>query len=311
MPYAQDVHIDQALTTLSIAYTNDGYVGDSILPAIPVDNRSDRYFIYGKEAFTARDDLVRPGAVAPEWQRTLSQDMYSAERHAQRQLVTDDERHESDAPLDPDIDTTEFLTEAVVNNREFAILSLVTNPAQVTQNLALSGTSQWSDYTNSVPLSNIKTAKTTVRNGVLKPANMMSISYDGALTLADHPSIKQLIVYTDPNNISDSGLPRIVRGLTINEAGAFQNTANDGQTPTLVTAFGHNVLIHYTSPSPGRKTISFGYTMEAPDATSGVRGFATLRYRIDERHGDMIEVGTTYALKIVATLGAYLLSTVF
>jgi len=140
---------------------------------------------------------------------------------------------------------------------------------------------------------------------------MMTLSYDSALVLADHPSIKQLIVYTDPNNIADSGLPRIIRGLTVNEAGAFQDTANEGQASTMATAFGKNVLFHYTTPTPGRKTISFGYAMEAPDATSGVRGFSTLRYRIEERHGDMIEVGTTYALKIVAPLAAYLLTTIF
>lgn len=307
MPYAQDVHIDQALTTISIAYRNAGLIGERVLPALPVDKRSDRYFVYGKEQFKQRDDLVRPGGIAPEWERTLSQGFFNAERHAQRQIVTDDERRMSDVPLMPDADYTEFLTDSVMNNREFQIVQLVTNPASVTQNVTLSGTSQWSDYTNSTPLVNIKTAKVTVRLGVLREANMFTLSYEAALTLADHPSIKDLTKYTDSQGLNKSGLPATLRGLQVNEAGAFIDTANDGQTASFSTAFGKNALIHYTTPSAGLKTISFGYTFEAPDATTGVRGFATQKYREDARHGDWIEVSTTYALVLVAPLGAYLL----
>lgn len=307
MPYAQDVHIDRALTNISIAYRNDGFIGDRVLPPAPVDKRSDRYFIYGREQFKQRDDLVRPGGIAPEWERTLSTDFYNAERHAQRQIVTDDERRMSDQPLQPDADYTEILTDAVMNNREFAIVQLVTNPAQVTNNVTLSGTSQWSDYTNSTPLVNIKNGKVQARLGALREANMFTLSYEAALTLADHPSIKDLTKYTDENGIATSGLPRVLRGLMVNEAGAFIDSANDGQTPSFSTAFGKNALIHYTQPNPGLKVISFGYTFEAPDATTGVRGFATIKYREDARHGDWIEVSTTYALKLVAPLAAYLL----
>lgn len=311
MPYAQDVHVDQFLTTLSIAYRNDGYVGDQVLPSVPVEKRSGLYPIYGKEHLRQRDDLVRPGSVAPEWERTISRDQYICERHAQRQFVSDDERQESDQPLNPDMDTTEFLTEAVVNNREYAIVSFVTDPTVVTQTVALSGTTQWSDYTNSVPLTNLRTAKSAVRLGVFREANTFTLSYDSSLVLADHPSTKEMLKFTDPNLISSSGLPRIIRGLRVVEAGAFIDTAHDGQAATISTAFGKNALVHYTNPSPGLKTISFGYVFEAPDATSRVRGIATLRYPILERHGDMLEVSTTYGMKLVAPLGGYLFTTVY
>jgi hypothetical protein len=307
MPYQSDIHIDQALTTVSIAYKNDGYVADVLLPSVPVDKRSDLYFVYGKEAFKRRDDLVRPGSIAPQLERTLSRDSYVAERHAQRELVTDSERSESDNPLNADVDTTELLTDAVMNNREFAVLAMMTDPAQLTQNVTLAGTTQWSDYVNSTPLTNIKTAKSAVRLGVLKEATDFTISYDGALTLADHPSVKELIKYTDPGNIGSSGLPSTLRGLKVNEAGAFIDNTNVGQTPQFATAFGNNCLIHYTTRSAGLKTITLGYMFEAPDETTGARGFSTIRYREEARHGEWIEVSSTYALKLVAPLGGYLM----
>jgi hypothetical protein len=120
-----------------------------------------------------------------------------------------------------------------------------------------------------------------------------------------------MLKYTDPNLISSSGLPGIIRGLKVIEAGAFVDTANDGQAAVFSTAWGHNALVHYTSPNTGLKVISFGYVFEAPDATTKVRGIATLRYRIDERHGDMLEVSTTYAMKLVAPLGGYLYTSVY
>lgn len=309
MPYSATTHVDQALTTLSIAYQNSMYVADDVLPPLPVDLRSNLYFIYDKEAFKRMDDLVRPGGVAPEWERTVSRGFYNAERHAQRMLVTDDERQMSDIPLQPDVDSTEAVTDRVMNMREYATIGLVTDPTQVVQNVALSTGSFWSDYVNGAPLTNLRTARSAVRLGVLHEANALTISYDVGLALADHPSIKDLLKYTHPDSLTSSGLPQVVRGLKVNEAGAFVDSANEGQAATLSTAFGKNALVHYTSPQAGLKTISFGWAFEAPDATTGVRGFATEKYRDDPRHGDWVEVATTYALVLVAPLGGYLFTT--
>ena len=74
----------------------------------------------------------------------------------------------------------------------------------------------------------------------------------------------------------------------------------------LSTIFGKNALIHYTNPSIGLKMITLGFVFEAPDATTGVRGYATQKMREDRRHGDWVEVSTTYAIKVVAPLAGYL-----
>lgn len=306
MPYVQDVHIDQALTTFSKAITNDELVGDKILPPVPVDKRSDLWFIYGTEYFKKRDDLRRPKSEAIEIDWTMSKGHYNAEEHAEKYLVSDAEAKVADAPVDPAIDATEFVTASVQNQREIAQLALVTNAAQVTNNATLAGTTQWSDYTNSVPLTNIRTAKTTVRNAIVKRANFFSASYDVCLVLADHPSIKDLLKYTDPNALTSSGLPPTIRGLTVNEAGSMYDTANQGQAATFASIFGKNALVHYTTPSVGRKIVTFGYTMEAPDDTTGVRGLSVRRYRDDKKKGEYVEVSVMYDLQLVAPTGGYL-----
>lgn len=312
MPYVTDVHVDQALTTISIAYENEGLIADTVLPPAPVDKLSDLYFVYGRESFKKYGTRTRPGDPAPEFVWSLSRSTYSAERYALRAIVVDTIRQQADQPLNMDVDTTEQLTNALQNQREFDVLSTVTNPANGMQNQTQSGTTQWSDYTNSTPLADIRAAKTAVRLGVLKEASDFTTSYDVGQVLADHPSIKELIKFTDPNNLQSSGLPNVIRGLKVNISAAFEDTSNVGQPGTLgpggtmVNAFGDNALIHYTAPNPGLKTISFGFRLEAPDPTTGMRGFSTMRYRDEHRHGDWIEVATTYTNKILAPLAAFL-----
>lgn len=306
MPFLSVVHIDQALTNLSVAYTQANLIGDRVLPPLPVDKRSNRWFVYGREYFKQRDDIMRPGGVAPEITYSLSTGFYNADRHAQKHLVPDAEVNLADNPLKPAMDATEFLTASVQNNREIRQLNLITSTASMTQNSTLSGTSQWSDYTNSTPLTNLRTAKTTVRGSIVREANMLSVYFDVAQVLADHPSVKDLIKYTDPNNISTSGLPNMVRGLMVNVSGAMYDSANEGQSATFASIFGKSAVVHFTTPSPGLKTITLGYTFEAPDDTTGVRGYAVRRYRDEEMQGEWCEVGTTYDIQLIAAGAGYL-----
>jgi hypothetical protein len=306
MPYATDVHIDQALVNVAISYQQALLVGDRVLPPIPVDKRSNLWFIFGREYFKKRDDIRRPKSEAIEIDYSLTKGSFNADEHAQRHLVTDAEVRNSDVPLKPAIDSTEFLTTSVQTNREIVQLALVTNPAQVTQNTTLSGTTQWSDYTNSVPLTNIRTAKTTIRGSILKEANYFTLLFDAAQVLADHPSIKDLIKYTTEDNITTSGLPNMVRGLMVNIAGAMYDSANEGLATVFSSIFGKNALVHYTTPSPGIKIITFGYTFEAPDDTTGVRGYAVRRFREEAKKGEWVEVSTMYDVQLVAPLAGYL-----
>ncbi len=307
MPFVSTVHVDQALTNISQAYQQEDLVGDRILPVVPVDKRSDLWFVYGREMFTLRDLLTRPGAVSPEMTRTLSKSAFNAERRSLRELVTDAERRISDNPLQPEIDTTEVLTGNVMTNAEYDQLSLIQNPAQVTQNVTLSGTSQWSDYTNSTPLTNIRTGKTAVRLGVGREANTLLLSYEAAQTLGDNPSIKDLRKYTHPEALDDNGVPQTMRGLNVIVSKAIANTGDDALPGSFQSIMGKNAVIAYVNPNPGLKTITFGWTFEAPDDTTGARGYSVIKYRADDRKGDYVEVARTYAPVLVAPLAGYAL----
>lgn len=45
MPAISQIHIDQALTNISVMYRNASYVADEVFPILPVSKRSNKYFL--------------------------------------------------------------------------------------------------------------------------------------------------------------------------------------------------------------------------------------------------------------------------
>ncbi len=307
MPQLGQVHIDQPLTNVSIRYANDSYIGEVVAPAIPIDKRSGKIFVYGEQNLKVVEARRAPGSKAAEVDYSMGTPLsFNAEERALSDVVTDAEVRIADDPLKPEVDTTMFLTDRLKLILENDISADLTNTSLVTQNVALAGTTQWSDYTNSVPLTNIATAKKTIRPNIIRPANTFLVPWEVAVTLADHPSLKDLIKYTDPRALMESDLPPTVRGLRIVEAMTIQNTANEGQTVSLSAMWGKNALILYVNPRPAVRDVATFVLLDAPDDTTGARGFSVRRWRDDARKGDMVEVSRTYDLQFFQANGAYL-----
>ena len=306
-----NVHADQFLTDLSLLQTAEGMVGDMVFPVRPVDHRTGFYEVFGTEHFKQTETLRRPGAAAYEANFTLSKGTYSAQEYSQSALVPAQIQQNADnPPIDPKVNMTIQLTELMKLDRERRQMQVAGDPTQITQNLALSGTSQWSDYVNSVPLTNIKAARSAVRAGVHREANTITLSYDAALTLADHPSIKDLIKYVDPQALEIGGLPPTLRGLKVIVSEADQDTtAFSSQTPVFSPVFSKAALIHYTDPNLGLRSISLGVTFEVPDAVTGQRALSVRQWFDEARKGDFIEVSDSYAVKVLAPLAGYLFTT--
>jgi len=48
-PTANDVHVEQPLSNISIAYRNETYYADQIFPVVTVENKTDDYFRFSDE----------------------------------------------------------------------------------------------------------------------------------------------------------------------------------------------------------------------------------------------------------------------
>ncbi len=331
MPALSQIHIDQALTNVSVMYRNQSYIADQVLPALPVAKRSNKYFIYRKEDFLSgspSDANNRPtslraqGSEAAEIDLSLSNTNYYAEEYAYRGLVTDAEVAVADNPLQPDTDQALQLTERLMIDHEYQVALMTLSASSyaasnrkllVNAAGATPGDVSWAkNNANTSPLANIRAARTQIIGGIARDANTIVMGYDSALALAETSEVKTLMQYTNPDMVSGQGLPKTIRGMRTVVGIAQRNGAGEGQpysgtylwNALDTNAFYGAALVCYVSPNPGLKTVSLGYTFDAPDDTTGQRGVSVRRWREDKRKGDMIEAAFLRDWRFLAVDGS-------
>lgn len=299
MPELYDITEPRILQNISVAYRNEEYVALQVMPAVRVSRESDKYYVYGKEAFKPVSTLRADGTPANAASYTLTTDIYSCEEHALVDNITQRMKDNAEAVLNLEIDTTELLTDKILLGLEIAVSDRLRSAANYNSShvLTLSGGSQWNDFTNSNPLMDIDiTAKRIIQRDGGRVPNTMVVPFEVAQTLANHPKIVDLIKYTDPSLLTRSGLPKIFRGLNVLEANSSKDVSLSS-TPSMANIWGKDVVICYVDPRPGLKKFSFGYTFMTP-VTGPER---KVRKWVDnEINATKIEVSMIYTNKIVA-----------
>ena len=196
------VHIDKVLSNISMGYQNEDFIGENLFPVVNVSKQSDLYYEFGREGWgpiltEGVDTTLRaPGTVATEVPgMTVTTNPYFAKERAAQIAVTDEEVENADTPLAPRRDGTNLVTEQLTVAKELQIKALVTTVANYNSGnrVTLSGTSQWSDYANSTPKSDVKTGRDSIHAKVFQRANWMVIPYEVMSQLEDHTNIIERI----------------------------------------------------------------------------------------------------------------------
>lgn len=301
MPELQGLHIDRLLTNYSERYKNGAFVNEILFPAVKVEKESDLYAVYGLEMFNVYESRRANGGRSNEVDWTVGNDRYAAEQYSLSDIVTDRDKQNADKPITVEMDTVEFLDDAMSLGKEYRAAQIARTAANYlpANTEALSGTSQWSDYTNSTPIKDLTTMQQAIFRASRKMPNTIVIPQEVALVLAEHPSILDQIKYTDKALLTRSGLPSTLKGLKVVEAGAGYNTANIGQTPELADVWGQDVIVLYTENAPKLKSITYGMTFRT---SKYVR-----KWRDEPREGWIIENNDIYDQKQIASGCGYLL----
>lgn len=299
---AVQIHIDAALSNLSKAFKNNNFIGEEVAKILTVGKESGLYFTYGLDAFKIPNAYRIDGTRSNEVHLKVGQDSYVCLQYALSDIITDNVRKQADPAINPEADTTEFITDLMLLQLEDLIASTMisTTPYTHSNTATLSGTSQWNDYSNSNPLTNIKTAKAKIRSLIGREANSIILAGDVAETLSLHPDIKDLRKYTDPNLLTSAGLPPKILGLKVLEGKATKNTAYENLAESMSYVWGKNAIIAYIPDRIGLKSL-------APWILIRETGYrSTRKWREEPRKGDMIEVEDKYTVKEVADECAYL-----
>ena len=298
---------DMVLSNVSIDYIPEGYVCDLVLTPLPVAKWTGIIAGYGKSHLQLYNTRVFDrGAyhTVPTVSRTLTNN-YNIENHGLKDFVTERDREEIELPFQARADVVRGLKNLLMTEKEYAVASIMTKTASYdsTTTSALGSTAKWSDYVNSDPLGNFKTAITAVWQKTKKVINTAIIPFDVLQTLRYHPKLTN--VYGSTGKFEAISVDQLKRAIGIQNilvpSAAYETSAG------AETAFwGKNVILYHRASSAGLHQRTYGYYLRKTGHESRV----FTKEAPEMVNADMILHDMAYQYKIMNTGAGYLFQTV-
>jgi len=291
-----DVYVDVQLTDVSVRYTNEAYIADTIFPIVNVKKKSGIYYTYDKSNLKRADDKRTSGGRANRVEYGLTKTAYGPlVEHSLEEGVDWEEIELAVDPLDPKIDAVNNISERLLINKEYALANYLATGGNLGSSVTLSGTDQFSDFANSDPFTKIETARLYVQKNALKQANTIIMGLDVWSKLKNHPDLIERCKYTNRKGLEPSDLSVLFPGIeNVYVASAMENTAVEGQTAVMASIWGKHLWVAYITKTPGIRQVSLGYTLT-------LEGFRyTDAWTEQQVKQDFVRVNDYYEQKIVA-----------
>jgi hypothetical protein len=201
----------------------------------------------------------------------------------------------SGGPISPMAKSTSLLTSLLMLDREVRVANLVfaqaTYPAA--NRVTLSGTSQWSDFTNSNPVDVILSALDVP---LVKP-NTLVFGQATWTKLRQHPRMVTAILGSQVNAgaVTRQQVADFFEVRQVIVGAGFVNTARKGQAPTMSRVWGkHAAALFVSEDMANADQPTFGFTAEfgqriagdMPEPKMGLRG--SVRIRVGESVKEVI-----------------------
>jgi dihydrofolate reductase len=313
MPDRSDLHIDKALTNMSVQYLQDesNFIAGQVFPMVPVQKQSDRYFVYKKEDWFRDDAQERaPGTESAGGDYDIDNTpTYFCRKYAFHKDVFEEDRANADDPLTPDEDAVAFVTDKILLNKEnnwartFFKTGVWGTDLQGAATAAAGKVVYWDDYANSSPIEDITAASTAQAEVTGKRPNTIVMGRRAYDALKNHPDFLDRVKYTQKGVVTTDLIAQMFDVDRVLVANAIQNTAKKGQQAEMSFILGNHVLLCYTTNAPRLKTATAGYTF----VWTGLMGSNALGGRINRFSMPHLGIGTeriecelAYDMKVIA-----------
>ena len=266
-PTSAALHIDRALSDFAVAYgpeLADVFVANRACTVVPVQKQSDKYFKWDKGDFYRLEMAKRgDGDRSEGGGQRISNETYFADVWALHTILTDRQRSQARNEVDVEAAKVRYLMHQahLARDSQFATTFFGTSIwSGFTDQTGVSGAPganqfrQWSDYTNSTPIYDIKEqiSALEIASGVPGVELVGVTSQDVARTLSDHPDFLDRMKYTggmtNPTKVTIEAMRDMLGLDDLIVARAAQNTAAEGATATMARLFGKGFLLMYRTP---------------------------------------------------------------
>lgn len=312
-PTTSQVHVDYALSDLSIAYLQEKPpISDIIFPRVSVDFKSNEYFVWDKGDFFRDDARERaPGDDFAQTTLSLETQTYLARQYALEYKIPDETVANEDAAVQLGETATRVLTGRLNmrKDRAFAAANFTTG-VWGTDLVGGVGFTQWDDATSN-PAGDTQTGLETLLNATGDIEGLrykMVIGSAVRAALVNHPDAVDRIKYVQAATASavDAILAAWLGVDELIVGRRRYTTSAEGVADTFGAVWGKNALLVAVSDSPGINTPSAGYTFAWNEGGRG--DMYVERYRFEPKKSDVIRAITHFDQKVVASALGYFFS---
>jgi len=290
------VHVDAVLANMSVMYANDEYIGERLMPAIPVSKRSGKYAVYNKrDRFAFPDDLIGYRSSPNELEAGRSFDNYSLSDYGYKNYLDYEIVQNQDAPLNEMVDVVEAINEGIAFRREKRILAIVASSASYSGNTAAATTAWTTANSGGTVIEDIQGASAALWTG---PTPTRKVGFCSLAVwnsgITNNAKIRELFKYTGAGLATTQQVANFLGLDDIYVSRAREDTANAGQTASYARMLTGNVFgILAVAPNPSVRSLHFGstfreqgdpFTTEWPDPGIGKRGGVWSRVSVSEDH---------------------------
>jgi hypothetical protein len=247
-----------------------------------------------------------PGAEANEVDFRLSSDSYFCDDHALEAVVPDEERANADAPLQPDADRVEFLTDKILLNQEIRLAAMLRAEGAL-PGLDLAAESTHWDDPEIDPFAHIEAARAAIMTSSQVLPNTLILPFAVYTALRHHPKVTGRVGMASHSIVMPGTLAELFDVERVLVARTMQNVARPGQDPILGPVWGNDAILLHVPVRVGLKSLAPVLTFVWSHATGAMRGHAVQTWREERRKATMIRVQKYYDQKIVAPGAAYVM----
>jgi hypothetical protein len=313
------VHVDAVLTNLSIAYLQNPshFIASRVFPNVPVDKQSDRYYTFDRGDFNRNEARIRaPGAEsAGSGFRLDNTPTYYAPVWAFHKDLPWQTLANEDAVVNLSAGANNYVMHKMMIAKEVDWMAKYFTSgvwAFDWTGVAASPTGNqvidWSDYSGSDPIKNVRDAKTRVLERTGYEPNKLTIGQKVYDALVEHPDLIDRVKYSGgvgngtPAKITRQALAALFEVDEVLVAKAIQNTGAEGAAEASSFIGGNHALLTYSPPAPGLMTPSAGYTFSWTGYMGQGNEFGVATKRIPMAHleSDRVEAGMAFDHKLVA-----------
>ena len=309
VPTLSQVHIQSALTDLSIAYRQDApAISDLVFPRVMVNKQSNKYFIWSKGDMWRRSAKKRaPSADFARIGIGLSTGNYSADQYALEYLIADEIRANSDAAVDIEMTSTMTLVDQLNLEKDLTFAADFFTSSSGWGSGTVS--TAWDNVASGTPVTNITAAVTTIRTA-LGASNqhdivgLGGIKVRNALLTSDQVRDRTKYVTAQTQNAIEQSLAGVLGLDKLVISNRSYNTKKEGVTASYSAVFDNDFLVVAVPRAPGLNTPAAGYTFAWDE--NGRGDMYVEMYRDELRKSDVVRALCYYDQKQTGTdLGVF------